>query len=183
MTTQVRIDQQSQAPTREASERVAADARLQEAFLRAMTRGSNREVSQSAASELQQRPCVPWSATLPTPTLHDATGSTPLPQSRDSELTSLLERFGSEVYVAEGSRTSQPRLLLALQSALPGASAEIVREGAFLRVRLRAGSAATYDRIQSRRGMLVDALTDHGSRADVIVEVIYEQGAGGGSAR
>lgn len=179
MNTQVRIEQQSQQPARETGERVAADAKLQEAFLRAMTRDSNRD-----AAESQQRAyVVPWSATLPTPALQDEIGSTPLLQSPDPELTSLVERFCSEIYVAECSRTLQPRLLLTLQGALPGASAEIVREGAFLRVRLRAGSAETYDRMQSHRDSLVDALTDQGNRPAVIVEMVREQGAAGGSAR
>lgn len=183
MNTQVRIEQQSQQPARETGERIAADAKLQEVFLRAMTRGSNREASPSAVSESQQRAwVVPWSATLPTLASQDAIGSTLASQSLGPELTSLVERFCSEVYVAEGSRTLQPRLLLTLQGALPGASVEIVREGAFLRVRLRAGSAETYDRMQSRREMLVDALTDDGNRT-VIVELLREQGAGGGSVR
>jgi hypothetical protein len=96
----------------------------------------------------------------------------------------LLERFSSQVYVAEGSRTSQPRVFLTLQGESPGASAaaEVIREGAFLRVRLRAGTAATYERMQSRLELLRTALAEQG-RSNVIVEVVREQGAGGGGAR
>jgi hypothetical protein len=143
----IRIEQQLSPSTQAARERVAAHAKLQDAFVRAMS------------SE-------PPPATIERPAL-------------DHELTSLVERFCSQMYVGETSHASQSRLLLTLQGALPGASAEIVREGAFLRVRLRAASDEIFRRMESRRQTLVDALTQHGSYG-VTVEVIRDPGASRG---
>lgn len=185
MNTYLRVEQQSQAPTQPSNERVAADAKLQDAFERAMTRGSKREMPQGAGLESQRPFVAPWNLMSATPMPSSETSSgTPLQQSSDPELASLLERFGSQVYVAEGSRNSQPRVLLTLQGESPGASAaaEVIREGAFLRVRLRAGTAATYERMQSRLDLLRTALTEQG-RSNVIVEVVREHGAGDGGAR
>jgi hypothetical protein len=185
VSTHVRLDQQLQAPTQPLNERLAADARLRDAFQRAMTRGASRDLSQHAASESQRPFVAPWHlmSAAPMP-LNEAPNGPPLQHSSDPELASLLERFSSQVYVAEGSRTSQPRVLLTLQGESPGASAaaEVIREGAFLRVRLRAGTAATYERMQSRLELLRTALAEQG-RSNVIVEVVREQGAGGGGAR
>lgn len=186
MNTYLRVEQQSQAPAQPSNERVAADAKLQEAFERAMTRGSKREMPQGAGLESQRPFVAPWSlmSAAPMPSSETSSG-TPLQQSSDPELASLLERFSSQVYVAEGSRSSQPRVLLTLQGESPGtsAAAEVIREGAFLRVRLRAGTAATYERMQSRLDLLRTALTEQQGRSNVIVEVVREHGAGGGGAR
>jgi hypothetical protein len=185
VSTHVRLDQQLQAPTQPPTERAAADAKLQDAFQRAMTRGSRRDLSQHAASEPQRPFIAPWNlmSAAPMP-LNEVPNGPPFQHSSDPELASLLERFSSQVYVAEGSRTSQPRVFLTLQGESPGASAaaEVIREGAFLRVRLRAGTAATYERMQSRLELLRTALAEQG-RSNVIVEVVREQGAGGGGAR
>ena len=175
----VRIEQNSKPSVQRPQERSTVDAKLQEAFVRAMTRGRSRDAPQIVVRDMQSSPQgVPWSAMLPTPALQNASASPPVPPALDHELTSLVERFCSEVYVHEASHSSSPRLLLALQGGLSGASAELVREGAFLRVRLRAGTDETYRRMQSRCQSLVDALTDHGARPSVIVEVIPEQGSG-----
>lgn len=185
MNTHLRVEQQSQAPTQPSNGRGGAGAKLQDAFERAMTRGSKREMPQGAGLESQRPVVAPWNlmSTAPMPSSETASG-TPLQQSTDPELASLLERFSSQVYVAEGSRNSQPRVLLTLPGESPGtsAAAEVIREGAFLRVRLRAGSAATCERMQSRLDLLRTALTEQG-RSNVIVEVVREQGAGGGGAR
>jgi hypothetical protein len=186
LNTHVRVEHASQTPTPSANERVAADAKLQQAFLRAMSRGSSRELSQGVASESPERSVVaPGSTTMTLMTLRGASDETASPRTGDPELIDLLERFSSQMFVAEGSRTTPPRVLLTLQGELAGAStsAEVVREGVFLRVRLRAGNAATYERMQSRREFLLDALTAHVTRSNVIVEVVREQGHGGGGAR
>jgi hypothetical protein len=64
--------------------------------------------------------------------------------------------------------------MLALDGALPGASVELLREGAFLHVRMRAANDATLRLLESKRHRLVAAL-GQSTTLQVSVEVIHEQ--------
>ena len=98
------------------------------------------------------------------------------------ELTALLERLCADMYVGERSRASHPRLLLQLDGQLAGVSAEIVREGAFLRVRLRTRSMEAYERMQARRAALVEGLAGHVGNVPVSIEIVLDDGVGSGRA-
>lgn len=103
-------------------------------------------------------------------------------QPADEELTALLERMCTDMYVGERSRTSNPRLLLELDGQLAGVSAEIAREGAFLRVRVRTGSIEAYERMQARRAALVEGLAGHTRNVPVSIEIILDDGIRRGRA-
>lgn len=173
----VRPEHRASPSAHAAEERVPVNDKLQDAFVRAMTGGVSRDASRERAHQIAD--FLPWSAALPMPMFRDAAASRQPapPQPPDHELTTLVERLCAEVYVGETSRASESRALLALQGALPGASAEIVREGAFVRVRLRAANDQSLERMQSRRHLLVDALTAPGSSSMVTVEIIRDHGS------
>jgi hypothetical protein len=126
-----------------------SDERLQQAFVRAMT----------------------------TSNLNSANGCVSEAQSSDPELASLMEQFCSAICVAEARHAQQPRLLITLQGGWLGASADILREGPWLCVRLRAANEENFRRMQAARQSLIDALSARDTRTTVIVEVIREPGA------
>lgn len=103
-------------------------------------------------------------------------------QPPSEELTALLERWCADMYVGERSRAANPRLLLQLDGPLAGVSAEIVREGASLRVRLRTRSMEAYERMQARRAALVEGLAGHAGNVPVSIEIILDDGVGSGRA-
>ncbi len=97
------------------------------------------------------------------------------PARAGTDLVALLDRVCSAMYVGE-ERFPGQRVVLALDSALPGAAAEIVREGARLRVRLYARTRAVYRLMSSQRDALVEAL---GARGKGWGEIEIIQGEGG----
>lgn len=85
------------------------------------------------------------------------------------ELAQMLERMCSGLYVGEKSVASQ-RVLMALDHVLPGAAAEIVREGVHLAIRLHARNEHSYLAMSAQREALVRALNGDGDRrVDVTV--------------
>jgi hypothetical protein len=88
------------------------------------------------------------------------------------ELTQMLERMCSALYVGEQSVGTQ-RVVMALDHVLPGAAAEIVREGVHISIRLHARSEESYRSMASQRDALMRALSVNGDRR---VEVSVIQG-------
>lgn len=88
------------------------------------------------------------------------------------ELTQMLERMCSALYVGEQSPGTQ-RVVMALDHVLPGAAAEIVREGVHLSIRLHARTEESYRSMASQRDALMRALSGNGDRR---VEVSIVQG-------
>ena len=87
------------------------------------------------------------------------------------ELTQMLERMCSALYVGEKSVGTQ-RVVMGLDHVLPGAAAEIVREGVHLSIRLHARSEEAYRSMTSQREALMRALNGEGDRR-VDVSVVY----------
>lgn len=94
------------------------------------------------------------------------------------DLTQMLERMCSALYVGDKSVDTQ-RLVMALDHVLPGAAAEIVREGVHLSIRLHARTEESYRSMSSQRDALIRALSSDGDRR-VDVSVVHgdEQGLG-----
>jgi hypothetical protein len=99
--------------------------------------------------------------------------ATPAPSSASSgELTQMLERMCSALYVGEKSVGIQ-RVVMALDHVLPGAAAEIVREGVHLSIRLRARNEESFRSMSLQRDALVGCLSSCGDRR-VEVSVIHD---------
>jgi hypothetical protein len=88
-----------------------------------------------------------------------------------SELTQMLERMCSALYVGEQSAGTQ-RVVMALDHVLPGAAAEIVREGVHLSIRLHARTEESYRSMASQRDALMRALSVNGERR-VEVSIVH----------
>ena len=97
------------------------------------------------------------------------------------DVSELLQRLCSAIYVGEQSSVAGSRMVLALDAALPGASVEFIREGAFLQVRLRARNDTTFRLMSTQRDSLHTALGDV-TRLNVTVDVIRDEGAPDGRA-
>ena len=96
------------------------------------------------------------------------------------ELTQMLERMCSALYVGEKSVGTQ-RIVMALDHVLPGAAAEIVREGVHLSIRLHARTEESYRSMSSQREALARALSGDGERhVDVSIIQGIAQGSGDG---
>ena len=93
------------------------------------------------------------------------------PRASGGELTQMLERMCSALYVGDKSASTQ-RLVMALDHVLPGAAAEIVREGAHLSIRLHARTEESYRSMSTQRDALIRALSGDGARS-VAVSVIH----------
>jgi hypothetical protein len=87
------------------------------------------------------------------------------------ELTQMLERMCSALYVGDKSVGTQ-RLVMALDHVLPGAAAEIVREGVHLSIRLQARTDESYRSMSAQRDQLIRALSGDGNRR-VDVSVVH----------
>jgi hypothetical protein len=97
-----------------------------------------------------------------------------------AELTQMLERMCSALYVGDKSVGTQ-RVVMALDHVMPGAAAEIVREGVHLSIRLHARSEESYRSMSSQRDALIRALNSSGeSRVEVTVVQGDEKGLGDG---
>jgi hypothetical protein len=77
----------------------------------------------------------------------------------------------SALYVGEPSIGSQ-RVVMALDHVLPGAAAEIVREGAHLSIRLHARTEESYRSMASQRDALMRALSSNAERR-IEVSVVH----------
>jgi hypothetical protein len=98
-----------------------------------------------------------------------AVAMAPTSREADVELAALLERVCSAMYVGDKSASSQ-RVVLALDHVLPGAAAEIVREGVHLSIRLHTRTEHSYRLMSSQREALLRALGDgRDRRIDVVV--------------
>jgi hypothetical protein len=93
------------------------------------------------------------------------------PRASGGELTQMLERMCSALYVGDKSVGTQ-RLVMALDHVLPGAAAEIVREGVHLSIRLHARTEESYRSMSTQRDALVRALSGDGARS-VAVSVVH----------
>jgi hypothetical protein len=102
------------------------------------------------------------------------------PRASGAELPQMLERMCSALYVGDKSVGTQ-RVVMALDHVLPGAAAEIVREGVHLSVRLHARTEEAYRSMASQRDALIRALNGDGeSRVDVSVVHGDEKSLGDG---
>lgn len=91
----------------------------------------------------------------------------------NAELAQMLERMCSALYVGDKSAGTQ-RVVMALDHVLPGAAAEIVREGVHLSIRLHARTGEAYRSMASQRDALMRSLGSSGERR---VEVSVVHGA------
>jgi hypothetical protein len=98
-----------------------------------------------------------------------------------AELTQMLERMCSALYVGDKSVSTQ-RLVMALDHVLPGAAAEIVREGVHLSIRLHARTEESFRSMSSQRDELIRALNGNGERR-VEVQVVHGDPQGFGDSR
>lgn len=97
-----------------------------------------------------------------------AVAPAPPPTQANGELTAMLERVCSAMYVGDKSVTTQ-RVVLALDHVLPGAAAEIVREGVHLSIRLHARTEHSYRLMSSQREALLRAVSAGDKQVDVLV--------------
>ena len=97
------------------------------------------------------------------------------------EIAELLRRFCSALFVGDPSTASGKHVWLALDSALAGAAAEFIRDGAVLRVNLHARNASTLRLMTAQRDSLHRALAD-ATDLSVQVAVIDDEGMTNGSA-
>jgi hypothetical protein len=100
------------------------------------------------------------------------------PRIQADDLTQMLERMCSALYVGEKSVGTQ-RVVMALDHVLPGAAAEIVREGVHLSIRLHARTDESFRSMSLQRDVLVRALNGDGTRR-IDVSVVHgdEHGLG-----
>lgn len=105
--------------------------------------------------------------------------ASPLPAAT-AVLRELAPHLCSAAYVASSSSRDHSHLLIALDGAIAGASAEFVRAGAFLQVRLHARSDAAYRLMSSQRAALSNAVAAV-TPLSVSVEVVYDTGEDHGS--
>ena len=103
------------------------------------------------------------------------------PVTTQNEIAELLRQFCSALFVGDGATANGQRVWLALDSALPGAAAEFIRDGATLRVNLHARNAATLRTMTAQRDSLHRLLAD-ATELSVQVAVIDDEGMSDGSA-
>lgn len=153
------------SPTSQATPRRNAESMLQSRFLMAL-----HAPKKAAADDVQ--PGVPDTAWRPLVT-SELPGtqllSTTAEPEPSAELTALLERVCSAMYVSEKSVANQ-RVVLGLDHVLPGAAAELLREGAHLTIRLHARTDSSYRLMSQQREALFRALGgDRRLHVDVVV--------------
>lgn len=85
-----------------------------------------------------------------------------------TELSALLDRACSSMYVSDRSAKDQC-VVLSLDPVLAGASAEIVRSGASLRIRLLAQTEDAYRAMSRQRDLLLETLSHDGRPLDIQV--------------
>ena len=124
-------------------------------------------MSDGAMSALAKDMAAPSQLTVET---HEPAKAASRPAS-GGELTQMLERMCSALYVGEHSVGTQ-RVVMALDHVLPGAAAEIVREGVHISIRLHARTEESYRSMASQRDALMRALSSNGERR-VEVSVVH----------
>jgi hypothetical protein len=138
-------------------------------------RGADRDVRHKAPEAM----AFPYFAYHAAPAATDVAPVATAPTS--DEITDLLQRVCSAIYVGEESSVTSARIVLALDTALPGATVEFIREGAFLQVRLHARNDTTFRLMSNQRDSLHAAL-GNATRLNVTVDVIRDEGAPDGRA-
>lgn len=137
---------------------------------------ANTDVRERFQHAMGQPLPMPAQTVFPALTSAGPAFSPPRPQSHD-QVTTLLQRVCSAMYVGDSPHGSQQRVMLALDGALPGVTAQIVREGSVVSIRLRAGNEAAYRLMSLQRDALIRAVEGCGAR-QVVVEVTAGEGDG-----
>lgn len=96
----------------------------------------------------------------------------------NADLVALLERACSAMYVNDRSATEQ-RVVLSLDPVLAGATAEIVRNGTSLRIKLLAQNADAYRSMSEHRSSLMRVLPDDENRRLEVEVVEVDRPRGG----
>ena len=135
-----------------------ADPALKSRFLKAFEQGA------PVKERMKQNESVPLYTLLAMSGSHVKGGApaptqTPAKNEASSELATLLQRACSAMYVGERSATDQ-RVILSLDPVLAGASAEIVRSGSSLRIKLLAQTPDAYQAMSAQLGGLIRLVPD-----------------------
>ena len=155
-------------PTSQATPRGNAESTLQNRFLMAL-HAPKESTADDTPSGVSDMAWWPFGLTAERPQTTSQPLATTAEPEPSAELTALLERVCSAMYVSERSVASQ-RIVLALDHALPGAAAEIVREGVHLTIRLHARTDSSYRLMSLQREALSRTLgSDRRNNVDVIV--------------
>lgn len=158
-------------PTLQSTPRKNAESTLQNRFLMALHAPKN-PAADDARPGVPDTACRPFGLTLELPKFQPLTATAePEPSAA---LTALLERVCSAMYVSEKSIANQ-RMVLGLEHVLPGAAAELLREGAHLTIRLHARTDGAYRSMSQQREALFRTLGGD-RRLDVTVIVVRAAG-------
>jgi len=138
--------------------------------------GSSRGESRSAVHVTPLGFAPPVGTSPPMTQMLDASSHSwgGAPVLDDSRLQALLQQLCSGVYTAAESSANGSRMLLALDSQLPAASVELVRESTYLRVRLQARDGDSLRSMVAHRDALQSALGD-ATDLQVTVEIIGQE--------
>ena len=115
-----------------------------------------------------------WTNTLWSPlAMSSPAPATPAPTGKNTELSELLSHFCSAMYVSDKS-VNKLCVVLALDHVLPGAAAEIVREGIHLTIRLRTRTEQAYELMSAQRETLLEALGGEGGKQVQLIVVRHD---------
>ncbi len=156
-----------------------ADPALKSRFLRAL---EQRAPTKERASQNQSVPLymLLTGGAHARPATAAQTQASPKSEA-NADLVALLERACSAMYVNERSATEQ-RVVLSLDPVLAGASAEIVRNGTSLRIKLLAKNEHAYRSMSEQRFSLMRVLPDDPNRQLELEVVDVDRPRGGGLA-
>jgi hypothetical protein len=132
-----------------------------------LSAGTTRQPDSEA--ELAAWANAPWSP-LAMSLTRPATTARP---GEHAELGELLSRLCSAMYVGDKS-VNRLCVVLALDHVLPGAAAEIVREGIHLTIRLRTRTEQAYELMSSQRQTLLAALAGDGDKQVQVIVVRHD---------
>jgi hypothetical protein len=164
---------QTTPPTRQAG------PALKSRFLSALEQGAAKKERAPRSSGVPAYTLLAMSGSQAKPTAA-APMHRPPTADMNAELSALLERACSAMYVSDRS-TSGQRVVLSLDPVLAGAAAEIVRDGAHLRIKLLARTEAAYRSMSSQRHSLIKAL-GIGTDQSLQIEVLDVHRSRGGSS-
>jgi hypothetical protein len=142
----------------DAQQRAAPDAAAKLAL------SASQAPAQADTSLAAWQPAPPASADTP-----QAAGAL-----RGADFAALLQQLCSQMYVATPTDAGSGRMMLDLGQAMPGSLVELVREGAFLRVRLHGGDAAARELMGEHRERLLSML-ERSTGLGVAVDVVAPQ--------